>query len=73
MSDQVITIVDFCGLCTSDKFVPDTGKCIAYSPEGQARWLKFRGCRLGNVDLDRPADTKKSKVNPLKASKRARR
>jgi len=72
MSEQ-ISVMDFCGKCSSDKFVSATGGCLAYSPEGQQRWLNFRGCRLGNVDLDKPKDTKKAKVNPLKASKRARK
>jgi hypothetical protein len=66
-----VTIIDFCGQCLSGKFVD--GKCISYTEAGVQRWMAARKCPLGNVDLDKPQDAGKKKVNPLKASKRGRR
>lgn len=68
---KVMTVDEFCGMCKNDKYIG--GKCIAYSPAGQERWLRMRGCSLGNVNLDAPQETKKGKINPLKASKRAKK
>lgn len=75
MSEQVkeVTVELFCGQCKSDKFIPKTSGCISYPRTGQERWLRLGACPLGNVDLNAPEETRKQKINPLKASKRAKK
>ena len=74
MSDvKEMTVMEFCNGCKAMKFDPFVGVCAAYSPEGQKRWMRMRACPLGSVDLDEPAETKKQKVNLIKASKRAKK
>lgn len=74
MSDvQEVKVDDFCPACSTHKY--EEGKCTAYTPAGQERWILRMGwCPLGNTGPIPPADWKdpneKKRVGQQKQKKR---